>query len=489
MCRFAVSAVWAIAEQCKLLSGCGVSFQLFFQHMVFRARLLQITFRHNQHSQHDYIALSDHSCFYHHKKLSLCFFIFSYCLTRRVVSFLIISLTLVSPHRNTFCRKAKVVRLRTFAHADEGRAVKGGHGTKKFSTAEFLSDFVEPHPHGQQVQSGETYHYVDHTDDVGLLSYSKDTHVFASIPLRDLLIQVTVSQGQALIKCHNVSWGTREGISVVRSRLEHHSGLCCTHNKSVFIKRIVKHAEKQGSIEFPPTPLDTTLTKEIIEKACNRMKAETIGEKGCAVCGELKPVCDMSRLKSVKHQLHSLATPGATRVERKSSSVPLQEYKGPMLDYNCTMICNSCRGSIRNGKIPKLALANGLWIGDVPPQLKCLNFVEKMLVARIRHTCAYVKVASGMRKMTANVVAFQSPVPKVYTMLPPPRDDLDEVLAILYTGPCKPTPKDLQRLPFFVRRNKVVSALEWLILSQKSITLAGILPDQLVKKNKLQMEI
>ena len=52
--------------------------------------------------------------------------------------------------------------------------------------------------------------------------------------------------------------------------------------------------------------------------------------------------------------------------------------------------------------------------------------------------------------MTANVVAFQSPVPKVYTMLPPPRDDLDEVLAILYTGPCKPTPEDLKRLPIFV---------------------------------------
>jgi len=70
------------------------------------------------------------------------------------------------------------------------------------------------------------------------------------------------------------------------------------------------------------------------------------------------------------------------------------------------MVCNSCCGTIRNGKIPKVALANGLWIGDVPPQLKCLNFVEKMLVARIQHTCAYVKVASEMRKMTADVVAF-----------------------------------------------------------------------------------
>ncbi len=133
-------------------------------------------------------------------------------------------------------------------------------------------------------------------------------------------------------------------------------------------------------------------------------------------------------------------------MERRSSSVPLREHKGPILDYDCAMICNSCCGAIRNGKIPRLALVNGLWIGSVPPQLKCLNFVKKLLVAHIRHTCAYVKVASGIRKITANVVAFQSPVPKVYRVLPPPCEDLDEVIAILYTGPCKPKPDNYPSL-------------------------------------------
>ena len=55
-----------------------------------------------------------------------------------------------------------------------------------------------------------------------------------------------------------------------------------------------------------------------------------------------------------------------------------------------------------------------------------------------------------MRKMKANVVAFESPIPKVYNVLPPPRDDLDDVLAILFTGPAKPTHKDLSRTPFLV---------------------------------------
>ncbi len=347
-----------------------------------------------------------------------------------------------------------------------------GGAVKKFSTAEFLSDFVDPD--GLQVEHGECYHYVDHTDDIGLSAYSKDTYVFAHIPLQTLLTQITVSQARVVMKKHNISCGATESLNAIKSRLELHSCLCCMRNKSVFIKRLTKpklpterwqkHAqnskiksnatsgpELDPFVEFPPLPLNKNLSRHIIKQACSRMNAQNIAETGCAVCGELKPLSGMSRLKAVKRQLDILAASGVSRIQCRNSSSPLREYKGPILDYNCSMICNPCRASIRNGKIPKLALANGLWIGDVPPQLKCLNFVERLLVARIRHTCAYVKVASGMRKMTANVIAFQSPTPKVYNILPPPRDDLDDVLAILYTGPCKPTCDDLSRLPFFVR--------------------------------------
>ena len=42
---------------------------------------------------------------------------------------------------------------------------------------------------------------------------------------------------------------------------------------------------------------------------------------------------------------------------------------------------------------------------------------------------------------------------------------MDDVLAILFTGPCKPTSEDLKRTPFLVRRNHVAKALEWLKLN------------------------
>ena len=100
-----------------------------------------------------------------------------------------------------------------------------------------------------------------------------------------------------------------------------------------------------------------------------------------------------------------------------------------------------------------------------PEVLKNLRYVEKILVARDRHTCAYVKVASGMRKMKVNVVAFESPTPKIYFVLPPPCDDIDDVLAILFTGPSKPTLEDFAWTPFLVRRNAVINALNWLKLN------------------------
>ncbi|KAF8222662.1 hypothetical protein L208DRAFT_1200091, partial [Tricholoma matsutake] len=67
--------------------------------------------------------------------------------------------------------------------------------------------------------------------------------------------------------------------------------------------------------------------------------------------------------------------------------------------------------------------------------------------------------------MASHVIAFQSPVPKVYHRLPPPMEDLDEVLAILFTGPCKPTDKEFKRTPLLVRWKQVARALEWLKLN------------------------
>ncbi|KZT18402.1 hypothetical protein NEOLEDRAFT_1026735, partial [Neolentinus lepideus HHB14362 ss-1] len=67
--------------------------------------------------------------------------------------------------------------------------------------------------------------------------------------------------------------------------------------------------------------------------------------------------------------------------------------------------------------------------------------------------------------MTSNAVVFAQPTPRFYRVLPPPRADLDETLAILFTGPCMPTKEDLKRTPLLIRRDVVHRALTWLKLN------------------------
>jgi hypothetical protein len=118
------------------------------------------------------------------------------------------------------------------------------------------------------------------------------------------------------------------------------------------------------------------------------------------------------------------------------------------------------------GNVPKVSLANGLWLGEVPTELSALTFMERLMVARVRHCGFYVTVASsGMKKMLSHVIAFESPVEQIYHELPPPRKDMDEVLCVMFSCPQPPEKEDFQRTPLLVNRRRVLNALHWLRLN------------------------
>ncbi|KAJ3526701.1 hypothetical protein NMY22_g10064 [Coprinellus aureogranulatus] len=216
---------------------------------------------------------------------------------------------------------------------------------------------------------------------------------------------------------------------------------------------------------FPPCPLDPEIEAEIAARACAKFEPAIFEEAGCAVCGMLVPLKELSKLKSIKGHLDVLEREGCAKNERNTSEDPVGGYTGPVLDTSCDKVCNDCRASLRKGTIPKYALANGLWLGAIPKELSELRYVERLLVAKVRHTVCWAKVSTGMRKMKANFVAFESPMPHIYERLPPPKADIEEVLAILFTGPTRPTTETYKRTPFLVRRNHVARALRWLKLN------------------------
>ncbi|KAE9401654.1 hypothetical protein BT96DRAFT_956435 [Gymnopus androsaceus JB14] len=73
-------------------------------------------------------------------------------------------------------------------------------------------------------------------------------------------------------------------------------------------------------------------------------------------------------------------------------------------------------------------------------------------------------------KLIANAVIFANPTAELYQFLPPPIEELDDIIAVIFTGPCEPQPSDLRHSPFFVRNQKIYEALEWLKLNHSDYT-------------------
>ena len=460
---------------------------------------LTLSMHRNIMYRHDYAALKIKSCYYILKMQYRC----SICV-KNLIFYLsqykglwvwlkipknknksLLSKPIVSPAAKYVPIKSNVINK-----PEHQKNCYGGHQTRVFSY-DFLEPYLTPDYPNTLDMKGR-YLYTDHIDNISLGLYPTNGFVHTQIPLDVLFPFLTLVQARKIALAHGINPGSRCNIKTLLAKIENHSCLICNSSFSIFQigtnvnqltsirmrkmrdmnknKNQKKKSENNHLFSFPPSVPDKNLYHQIISGAVKKMDPKNIEEAGCAVCGLLKPFRELSCLKNVKNFLHILKQEGITRVERKTEDKKVHEYSGPVLDYSCNKICNDCRMFIRQGKVPRLALAKGLWLGKVPDELKCLRFVEKLLIARVRHTCCYVKIASGMRKMKANVIAFQTPIPKVYNILPPPCEEMNEVLAILFTGPCKPTESDLSRTPFLVRRNHVAKALNWLRLNHSDYT-------------------
>lgn len=216
---------------------------------------------------------------------------------------------------------------------------------------------------------------------------------------------------------------------------------------------------------YPPKPPTSDLMEDVVKGFCDSTGPAQFEEAGCMVCGELTLLTKMTGKHLLKDNIDLLIAPEVTRVERRDRLEPLRHIQGPVLANGCRKVCNYCVAAISQGVVPDNALSAGLWLGDIPDPLRDLRFAEKLLISRVRHNCCVGRVASGGHKLLANAVMFASPMPKIYNALPPPKDDLDDILAVIFTGPCKPTAEELARSPFLVRRKKVRAALDWLKLN------------------------
>ena len=363
-----------------------------------------------------------------------------------------------------------------------------GGGKKPCFTYDLLQQYISPISN-MQYNANSSFTFLSHCHKSIAVDLCKQNYkyIFAQLPLSILLPLLSQSDMKNISKLHNLKLPYRATVTQLTYFLENHYCNYCETYASVFekfekqsktkqnelhyMKQKVKHVHDKSNPninpDFPPMPPSYQLQEHIIRDCCEDCSSKNILESGCAVCGQLKPCKHLSVLSTTRCNLQILSRTGSgiTRKERTKDTAPIEELPGPVLDSTCSNICITCEDSLWKRQTPKYALAKGFWLGNIPSQLQNLTFAEQLLIARVRHNKCIVRVSSGMHKMKANAIAFENPTPKIYKALPPSIDELDDVLAFIFTGPCKPTEKELKRTPLLVRRHKVCSALEWLKLN------------------------
>ncbi|KAI0330961.1 hypothetical protein GY45DRAFT_1353614 [Cubamyces sp. BRFM 1775] len=247
------------------------------------------------------------------------------------------------------------------------------------------------------------------------------------------------------------------------------------------------------SPRFPPAPLTITEHAEIVRRWHAHFPLDSILELPCAACASLFPKSDIVVRRRADIDLSPLERPGCgiTRMERHSAADPVGvELPGPIL-YQPAMtsldgvphlqLCPRCDVSLSRGELPLLSLANGRWIGDVPSVLRNLSYSEELLISRFRRNYCVAHVKGGQGYLKANAILFEQPTTTIYDVLPPPREDLDGVFALIFTGSARPTNKDYERTPFLVRHRVVLSALRWLQLNHSQYADVTISEDNLAR--------
>ncbi|KAJ7221803.1 hypothetical protein C8J57DRAFT_1440318 [Mycena rebaudengoi] len=163
--------------------------------------------------------------------------------------------------------------------------------------------------------------------------------------------------------------------------------------------------------------------ERIVRQACTDVVPDKFVEAGCCVCGQLTLLTDLQKISDLADvDLNILHEDGVTRAEHSAVDEPIVGLSGPVID-------DTCDSAMHSGKRPLKSLANRLWIGRVPWQLKDLSFAERMLITRVRHNWCVVRVSSGHGKLSADAIMFTNPTVQVYNILPPSSDEISEVLA------------------------------------------------------------
>jgi hypothetical protein len=110
--------------------------------------------------------------------------------------------------------------------------------------------------------------------------------------------------------------------------------------------------------------------------------------------------------------------------------------------------CMPCNASIQRGVLPKFALANYLFLGQVPDELRGLTVIEENMIALTWLKCMILQLKEdrndtygslSQRAYTGHTIYFHQNIQALTNVLPPPIKEIVGYLCVLFVGAHKPS--------------------------------------------------
>ena len=86
-------------------------------------------------------------------------------------------------------------------------------------------------------------------------------------------------------------------------------------------------------------------------------------------------------------------------------------------------ICHTCIGTLRDGKVPKLSVANGMKLPDMPPELDLHQLEERLISQRIPFMQIRELPCGGQYSLNGNDINVPVDIQPTVSCLPKPMDE------------------------------------------------------------------
>ena len=170
--------------------------------------------------------------------------------------------------------------------------------------------------------------------------------------------------------------------------------------------------------------------------------------------------CHQSWFRKGVCMLKNINLPTSSRLYRtKFTSVNDEEW-----------ICHTCVGAIRDGKVPKLSVANGMKWPDKPPKLDLHQLEERLISLRIPFMQIRELPRGGQYSLKGNVINVPVDIQPTVSCLPRPMDE-NFTIAVQLKKKLSYKKVDFKEN---VRPLKVLTALHWLVNKSELYKRSGV---------------